>query len=493
MALLRDENTGGWHKRDNGCDDLCLRLLYNNTARVVYLGQLGRPGVAFTVQRRRVCPPFFLSQDALKWHAWPRRTTGKKMDWPPPPGLKEVVEARVAGGDCLVRVVGTVVPDWTITRVALPSEKRDAGWTLAQATARGERITVYRRDGSGMRPVGRFTNAYAALLSVPLMPSMIGGMHNPHWTWGRTTVGESRWDWDSVTALRSLVAFNADVPEGVSPTRMRELLAAAIADPRRARDDAGLLMANSVMVDIARNDAKAGDAALLAKAIADDRFTKIEPRHEIADKLGADYALIGDSAIARLGRLPANDATTFPYRDLNTIVARMPQTWFASPPSSLTNLLRDPVIAARADGIIDKLDAGGAAAVPLLTEIVTRGADRVSAMKDEGYARSSASDGIDAAVAALCRIGFPARSALGSIIAAKQRLISTSDRWADRNPGKYNALWRGQKVHDSFVVTLVSLGVPITQFRAPDQPSSTVNGSWQAKIMLDVKRHNCGL
>ena len=494
MALVRDDNTGGWHAGENGCDDLCLRLLYNGNAKIVYLGQLGRAGMAFAIERRTVCPPFVLSQDVLKWHEWPGRAVGKKgNDWPPPTGLKEVVEARIAGGDCLVRVGGIFRPDWMIARIALPRHKGNDRWSMAATNARGERSTVYRRDGSGMRPVGRFTNAHTSLLSVPLIPSMVGGIENSRWTWGHTTVGESRWDWDSVTALRSLVAFNADLPEGTAPTRLRELLAAALADPRRARDDAGLLLANSIMVDIARNDAKAGDAALLAKAIGDDRFTKIEPRVEIAEKLGAQYTTIANSAIARLGRMPASDATTFPYRDLNTIIAQMPKQWFASLPASLTEFLRDPIVAARAEGIIYKLDAGGAAAAPLLTEIITRGAERVSGIKDESYARSNVSDGIHAAVAALCRIGPPARSALGPIIAAKQRLITTGDRWRECNPGKYSALWRGQKVNDGFVVTLVSLGVPITQFRAPDQPSSTVNGSWQSMIMLGVKDHDCKL
>lgn len=494
VALVRDGSAGGAHQRDNGCDDLCLRLLFNGDAKIVYLGQRGLPGAAFTVERLAVCPPFLLSQDVLKWHTWPDRAAGKKgLSWPPPPGLKEVVEARIAGGECLVRVRGPIRPDWTIERVALAPRSNTARWSIAPQPAQETRITVYRREGSTMRPVGRFTNAYAAMLSVPLRPDMAGGMENAHFTWSRRTIGESRWDWDSVTALRTLVAFNADVPEGISPARMRDLLADALADPRRGRDDAGLLLANAVMVDIARNDAKAGDADLLAKAIADDRLTKIEPRHEIAGKLGADYTTIADSAIARLARLPASDPANFPYRALNTIVAQMPAPWFAAPPSTLTDLLRDPFIAARSDGIIYKLDAGGAAAVPLLTEIVTRGAERVSRIEDKGYARSGATDGMQAAVAALCRIGPPARSALGPIIAAKQKLIGTAERWRDRNPGKYSALWQGLKVNDGFVVTLVSFGVPITAFRAPDQPSSTVNGSWQAMILSEVKRNDCKL
>lgn len=491
VALVRDDNTGGWHKGDNGCDDLCLRLLYNGNVKIVYLGQLDRPGLAFTIERRPVCPPFVFSQDVLKWHSWPSRASGNKgMDWPPPPGLKEVVEARIAGGDCLVRISGTIRPDWTIERIALARHHGEKPWSMAAGEAHGERITVYRREGTKMTPAARFTNAYASALSVPLMPEL---GNKSGWSWGHTIIGDSRWDWDSVTALRSLVAFNPDIPEGTSSVRMRELLAAALADPRRARDDAGLLLANSVMVDIARNDAKAGDSALLASAIADDRFTKIEPRYEVAKKLGPDYAMIVDRAIARLGRLPTSDPTTFPYQSLNTIIAQMPEEWFASPPSSLTNLLRDPVIAARAEGIIYKLDAGGAAAVPLLTEIVTRGAERVSGIKDEGYARSDVSDGIYAAVAALCRIGAPARSSLGPIIAAKKKLRASSDKWPDPNPGKYSALWQGRKVPDRFVVTLVSFGVPLSEFRPPDQPGTTLNGSWQNYILREVNDHNCSL
>lgn len=494
VVLVRDEATGGWHQRDNSCDDLCLRLLYNRNARIVYAGQIGKPGQAFTIERRDVCPPFTYSGDSLKWNGWPDRAQqGGAMRFPSPPGLKEIVEARVAGGDCLVSFNGPIRPDWTIERVALSRDRFIGPWSLAPGKAEGERITVYHHRRGEMRPTGRFTNTHAQLLSIPLAPEFTGGFENMHWRWDRKTVGEGRWTWSSVAALRSLVAFNAELPEGTSPLRMRELLAAALADPRRERDDAGLLLANSVMVDIARNGARPGDAALLARAIGDDRFTKIEPRYEIAKMLGADYAVIGDSAVARLARLPSSDSGSFPHHALNSIIANMPETWFVSPPSSLTDILRDPVIAARADRIIGKLDAGGAAAVPLLTDIVTLGAERVAGIEDDSYARSNASEGINAAVAALCRIGPPGRRALAPIIAAKQRLTATSRRWRDPNPGKYSALWRGQKVNTGFVVTLVSMGVPISEFRAPDQPSSTINGSWQAVIISDVKRHNCTL
>ena len=494
VALIRDDWTNARHNDSNDCDDLCLRLLYNSNAKTVYIAPRGRPGMAFTIERRTVCPPFILSQYVFKWRGWPDRASRKKgMDrGPPPPGLKEVVEARIASGDCLVGVDGPIRPDWTIERIVLPRDDLDDPWSMASSKAHGQRITVYRREGSGMRPVGRFTHASAAPLIVPLAPSPLGSPAHPRWTWGRTTIGDGSWDWDSVSALRGLVAFDAKLPESASPMRLRELLAAAITDPRRERDDAGLLLANSVMVDIVRNGAKTGDAALLARAIGDDRFTKIEPEYELAEKLGADYAIIVDSAIARLGRLQAKDASTFPYGPLSSIITRMPQTWFASPPSSLTSLLRKPVIAARASEIIDKLDAGGAAAVPLLTEIVTQGAEEVSNIDNEGHPRIDMWDSIRAAVSALCRIGPPAGSALGSIIAAKQKLLATVHRRSYRNPGEHSALWRGQAVDDGFVVTLVSFGVPIDQFREPDHPS-TVNGSWRGKIRLGVIDHNCTL
>lgn len=494
VALVRDDHTGGWHQRDNGCDDLCLRLLYNRYARIVYVGQLGEPGRAFTIERRMRCPPFLLSTDTVKWQGWPPDSRdAKQARWPLPPGLKEVVEARIAGGDCLVRIDGPIRPDWTIERIALPRERTDDRWSILPGIAQGERITVYRHSPSGKQPVGRFTNAYAYTLAMPLLPDMTGGFENMRWRWSRRTVGESRWDWPSVKALRSLVAFRADLPEGTSPQRMRELLAAALADPRREHDDAGLLLANSVMIDIARDAPKPGDAALLARAIGDDRFTKIEPRYEIAKKLGADYAVIADSAVARLARLPGADPNRFPHHALTTIVTQMPDEWFAVPPPSLVALVREPVVAARISPIIAKLDAGGAAAAPLLTDVVTLGAARASTIADTGYGRHFALEGPNAAVAALCRIGQPGRTALQPIILARQGLMRTGDKWRDPDPGKYNALWRGGKVTTGFVVTLVSMGVPISEFRAPDHPSATVNGSWQAMIMLGVKDHNCSL
>lgn len=492
VALAYVYKSGGGQEKDSGCDDLCLRLLYNGDAKIVYLGQPGGPGVAFAIERRAVCPQFIFSDRLFKWHNWPHRAAGTENSVSPPAGLKEIVEARIAGGECLAPVSSNVRPDWTIERTYLPRGKIRFGWSMAPDELQGERITVYRHDGSTKRPVGRFTNATTSALLSPLLPTLVSTTANSGWAWARTTIGKTRWDWDSVTVLRRFVAFNAELPEGISPARMRELLAAALADPRRMRDDAGLLLANSVMADITLNGPKKGDAALLAKAIADDRFMKIEPNHKLAEKLGTDYAMIVDSAIARLGRLPVSGTNNVPHDELGRIIAAIPEEWFAPPPQSVVKLLRDPVIAARARRIIGQLDAGGAAAVPLLTEIIISGAERVSSIEALQKARIE-TEGINAAVAALCRIGPAARSALGPIIAMKQKLNNTGDRWVNPNPGRYMALWRGKEVNDGFVVTLVSLGIPISEFRPPDNPSSKVNGSWQGNIMHSVKDHDCAL
>ena len=188
-----------------------------------------------------------------------------------------------------------------------------------------------RQSSSNAAPFP-FTNAYASTLTVPLIPSMVEGIENSRWTWGRTTVGESRWDWDSITALRSLVAFNADIPEATPPARMRELLASALVDPSRGRDDAGLLLANSIVVDIVQNGAKPGDAGLLAKAVADPRFTKIDFNWELAKILGDEFLKVGQAALDRLVQRTNTDDRDA-VGPLSGLVTSLPDRFLTPPPA----------------------------------------------------------------------------------------------------------------------------------------------------------------
>jgi hypothetical protein len=496
VALVRDESTGGWHEGDNSCDDLCLRLLYNGNARTVYIGQLGRTGMAYTIERRPVCPRFAYTTDAEKWHSWPSPAAGRAgANFTAKLGLKEVVEARVAGGDCLVQVGGRIRPDWTIERVAFPRDNSHNDWSMAAGAVQGERITVYRRESTGMKLVGRFTNAYAAIITVPLTPAMVGGIENSRWTWGRTTVGESRWDWDSVTALRSLVAFDAEIPEGTPPARMRELLARALADPRRGRDDAGLLLANSIVVDIVQNGAQTGDAELLARAVADPRFTKIDFNWELAKKLGDAFLKVGEAALNRLID-GSNTDDLDAVGPLSALVTNLPDRSFIPPPTRVVEALRDPDRADRLHSVIKRMVPMGDAAVPILAQIVDAGARRASTLKDSGYDRNFSLRTADIAVRELCKLGPSARTALPTIQAAWALLDATSkDRnWRHPDPGKFGALYQGQKIDERRIVTLMALSnIPISAFTPPRQPSVTTNGSWQRYVEGQIKNFDCSI
>lgn len=496
VALVRDKSTGGWHQGDNSCDDLCLRLLYNNNAKNVYVGQLGLPGVAYTVERRAVCQHFAYTTDAEKWHRWPSPASGTNgVNFAPKLGLKEVVEARVAGGDCLVRFSGRIRPDWMIERVALPRDNPRKNWSMEAGAAQGERITVYRRTDAGILLIGRFTNAYAAMLSVPLMPSMVGGLENARWAWGRTTVGQSRWDWDSVSALRSLVTFNVDMPRGTSPARMRELLTTALGDPRRGRDDAGLLLANSVVVDIVQNRAQAGDAELLARAVNDPRFATIDFSSGLAMKLRDEFPQVGRAALSRLvERSNTDDGGA--VRALSALVTNLPDHSFAPPPARVVEALRNPERADRLQIVIKKIGLMGDAAVPILAQVVEAGARRASALKGNDYERNFSLKTADIAVRELCKLGPSARTALSTIQAAWTLLDTTSSdpSWRDPDLGKFSALYQGREINNRRIVTLMVLSdIPINAFTPARRPGPTINGSWQRYIEQQVKQFDCSI
>lgn len=491
VALISDNSFPKYKFDDNSCEELCLHLLYNNNAKIVYLANLGRPGATFTIERRKICPPFTKSNNQVLRSEWPETDKDQpRVALAPPPSLESVVRSRIAAGECLVRIEGSGRVDWTIKFTIFARERDGQQWSLAPASVQGERITVYRHDASGVRKVGRVTNAGVTPLWTPLVPSLVGYALDVSWGWGRNTAGRAPSPWDTVGALRSLIAFEVARPKATSPARVRELLAAALADPRRERDDAGLLLANQLMADIDRNGARSGDAALLSKAIADVRFADMEAGVRLGEKLGVDYVVVVDSAIERFARLPDENVGRLPY-ELSILIQQMPQSWFAKPPPSLKDLLRDPAAAARAEKLVARLDAGGAAAVPLLTEIIVSGAEWASFNDYRDFEYSEASKGINAAAAAICRIGAPARSALSSIVAAKESLLRLVRYRPDRDG--FRASWRGRAVNDGFVVTLVSLGVPITEFEQPERQLGSMTGTWAGDIMSDVNDHRCTL
>ncbi|MCA0977954.1 hypothetical protein LCM19_06220 [Qipengyuania flava] len=490
VALLRDERTGGLQKADNSCDDLCLRFLYNGIAKTVYIDQPGQTGMAYTVEQRPVCPQFTYTAGAQTWGSWSRGESS--ADFTPKLGLKEVVEARVAGGDCLVRVSGRIRPDWTIERIALPPVDRPNGWSMAPGKTQGERITVYRHDARSKRPVGRFTNAYASILSVPLIPQL--PFRGP-WAWNRTTVGDSRWDWDSVTALRSLIAFDPDIPDATASARMRELLASALADPRRERDDAGIMLANSIAIDIVQNGAKPDDAALLAKAVADPRFTEIDFNWKFLDRLGDEFPEVGEAALNRLVEGKNLDNREAVYR-LDGLVARLPDRFFNPPPPHVVEALSVPERADRLHSVIRRLALMGDAAVPILTQIIESGAQRASTIENQGYKRSDSLKAADIAARELCKIGPSGRAALPTIQASWALLDATSGNsyGRDTDGGKFMAIYKGRVIYEHRIVTLISLGkVSINEFTPPRQPSVTLNGSWQRYIESEVQNFQCSI
>lgn len=490
VALMRDERTGGRQKPDNSCDDLCLLFLYNGIAKTVYIGQPGQTGMAYTVEQRPICPQFTYTAGARKWGSWSRGESG--ADFTPKLGLKEVVEARVAGGDCLVRVSGRIRPDWTIERIALPRVGSPDGWSMAPGKTQGERITVYRHDGRSKRSVGRFTNAYASILSIPLIPQM--PFRGP-WTWNRTTVGDSRWDWDSVTALRSLIAFDPDIPDATASARMRELLASALADPRRERDDAGIMLANSIAIDIVQNGAKPGDAALLAQAVADPRFTEIDFNWKFLDRLGDEFPEVGEAALNRLVEGTSSDNREEVYR-LGGLVARLPGRFFNPPPPHVIEALRVPERADRLHSVIRRLAPMGDAAVPILTQIIESGAQRASTIEDRGYKRNDSLEAADIAARELCKIGPSGRAALPTIQASWALLEATSENSYSRDTdgGEFMAIYKGRVIDQRHIVTLISLGnVSINEFTPPRQPSATINGSWQRYIEKQVQNFQCSI
>jgi hypothetical protein len=482
-------------EKAESCDALCLRLLYNGTAQSVVMFSDGKPVGHWTIEQRKKCPIVKFRNVDNSWGNWPvEDAVDNAKNFTPRPHLLERVNARMAVGECLIYLSETAEQiDWEIALTRLKSSsKSDAGaFSLTASEPRGQRLSIFERQFSGeMREVARTTNASASPISRFLMP-LPSGAWGQELSWYRDHIGSTDYgNWDSVKALRRLAVFNPALPVGMSSHTMRRLLSDALSDPERQINDPGLLLANAISADIARNGAMQGDALLLSKAIKDERFVALDFPYQLRAKLGDEFELLAMAAIYRAKTVPmplprdGNDWRDFVRSDLDSLIAAMPDEWYAAPPKEFISLLGEPTRAALLENTINKLSAGGDSSIPLLIDIIDRSADAFSVPEANGDSYkirkelesrgvTDFTNGVSAAVAALCKIGPQARIALPTIDRAHAEIMGNGSP------------------QDNYIVTQVFFGRPLDRFTPPNNPT-TINGSWQNYIWNKVGRGECG-
>ena len=366
-------------QRERACDPLCVAALFTPGVDAVVRLHLHAPDrdprvgpvsapETYRVARRAAGAPSVMPADLAKhgaWHAgWERAARALGDAW----------RLRIARGETIVRHDGDGGPaDFTVSVQEWREDvvPRRGPWTLAPGPLHARRIEVRDRAGAVLL---RRTVANAPLRSRMLN---VAGSGSPesfrlHWGNASTRRGEPRTDELHATAvLREWTTLRLDADPREAALEARADLARLLADRARPIDDPTFALVRPVLCDVEEHGPVAGDAALLATLVADTRSRDHDGLSGAIRKLGADGALLRDVLVRRVlaGRFPDD----FHLGALGEALRHLPPGTFATPTPWERQLLADQERRLWARGLIERQSDRGAAAVPLLLDVLAQG------------------------------------------------------------------------------------------------------------------------
>lgn len=293
--------------------------------------------------------------------------------------------------------------------------------------------------------LARGSQHQASFLFVPLLLSPYGhGLDLKGWEWSRTTNRSQGPDVRKL--LERFTSFDVAIPKGADPAQLRARIDAALADRMLPADNAAFALTQDYY-DIMRNDGlQPGDAARLARMIADDRVTYFWFFPYKAIKAADAVALYRDPLLDRLPRAAAAGPHDT-YHALEQLAGALPEGAFRDAGPRLDALLADRVVLGRSESLIPRIADRGADAIPLLLDIMRQG----WAKPERGEKNREGAKAARAAVRGFCLMGDEARSALPALL----KLASDG------------VVPRGMQEGDEWRVTLIKLGADVASFEKP--------------------------
>lgn len=438
LRIERDSSAYGLgsHPERLACDTFCAAALFTPgvEAVVVALADDARPRevsrrddhtAAYRV-RRGECPKPLLPRSGPHFDL---------REWPDVPALHTSHLLALADGRCLVLDDTIPAAEWTLrldrrtlwggdrTRPSDPPDKLVAGVGPFDplGTITRTRLSL---DGRGARVLQQ-TRVDTQPLAAPLFAAAVGGFFNFQFGWYRREHTDGRFDPIELLARTTRLRLSPGTSPTPAPTAeaIRTALAAALDDPALPAGAAGLQLIVPLLRamdprEVPQIDVRPGDAALIARAVADLRV----PESAIDLDLASALRALGPSAdalrapmVARLLSTPM----TKDRRDWNSLgraLAYLPPGTFATLTLDDERLLADPERQRWATGLIERLTDRGTGGVPQLVDVIARAYARRAIESDW-----SGLDDARAALRALCRLG----PAAGDGFARLAKLIET--------------------------------------------------------------------
>jgi hypothetical protein len=196
--------------KDNYCNSLCLRLLYNGAVSrvVVANGRKTATPAAFWIERRDNCP-----EPAIKSHGyevWPGELSSQR-----PNHIEGRVRARISAGECLLQGTGDINEAGAV--ISIGKVRNGANifghpWALWLDTITATRMEIVQSDG---RLLYRRTEVVSNPLSVPLVVETRAGLLTSvtYAGWGRSEQKLSPIGTKGRDALSGLLGSQARLPD----------------------------------------------------------------------------------------------------------------------------------------------------------------------------------------------------------------------------------------------------------------------------------------
>jgi hypothetical protein len=378
--------------------------------------------------------------------------------WPEVNALRVAWKLALAAGTCVVRDPLEAAPraaDFTLRFQSGTLLDTPGGWGFGPRV-RYSRIVL----ADAARETLRTTSVTASVLQTPLWIEPTGGMESFRFGWARrvSTTGA----YEAVDVLKRTTnlgltpaAATVDEPTGAD---VRGALVAALDDPTKPPEAAAFTLVRPLFDAMGssrkRPDVRPGDAALVARLVADRRIRDFSGIHQPIRALGPEAAALRGPMVRRVlaASYPEDRG---PAQTLGSALSALPVGLFATPTSEEEQLLADADRRRWASGLVLRQADRGATVAPALVRIIEQAYARP--IPKRSYDDPDRLSDANAAVHALCLIGPEA----GFVLPSLEALIETgslSPRALDSRE------WQ---------TMLTRLGKPVESFTKPANLSGT--------------------
>lgn len=367
-------------------------------------------------------------------------------------------DLRLSTTDCIVAEAPRTDYDFIIRkhsyRAFAADPPRRTGWSLGPLSVSVERLDV--SDGSG-KPLLSKTEASTQALLRPLHIAAAGGLDNFRFEWGRKRIAHGAgYQLAANQLLADHTNLRTEVDRGAIVRASRDRLEQALDDATLPASDPAFKLAEPWLRSLETRTTTGEDARLVARAIRDPRVTDFDGIWNAIQALGDRAADLRPPMIDRIAS--SDPSAGEPPKPLGRALHSLPPGTFAGLTETERAILDDPAQRVLAPGLISRQSDRGAAAVPVLIEMLGYHLRKIA---ENRTIRGASSDRdlvvVDRVRMALCQLGRDGSAALPAIDAlASQGLVDR--RFAD-----------GREWH----LMLARIGKPVSDIPKPAQLSGS--------------------